>query len=32
MVEDEVKFWIQAAKKEYFFTDDRVIKYQNENA
>ena len=32
MVEDEVKFWIQTAKKEYFFTDDRVIKYQNENA
>jgi glycosyltransferase involved in cell wall biosynthesis len=32
MVEDEVKFWIQTAKKEYFFTDDRVIKYQPENA
>ena len=32
MVEDEVKFWIQTAKKEYFFTDDRVIKYQSENA
>ena len=32
MIEDEVKFWIQTAKKEYFFTDDRVIKYQNENA
>jgi len=31
MVEDEVKFWIQTAKKEYFFTDDRVIKYQSEN-
>lgn len=30
MVEDEVKFWIQAAKREYFFTDDRVIKYQIE--
>lgn len=28
---DEVKFWIQTAKKEYFFTDDRVIKYQPEN-
>lgn len=31
MVEDEVRFWIQTAKKEYFFTDDRVIKYQSEN-
>jgi len=31
MLEDEVKFWIQTAKKEYFFTDDRVIKYQSEN-
>lgn len=28
MLEDEVKFWIQTAKKEYFFTDDRVIKYE----
>lgn len=32
MIEDEVKFWIQAAKREYFFTDDRVIKYQIEKA
>jgi glycosyltransferase involved in cell wall biosynthesis len=32
MVEDEVKFWIQAAKREYFFTDDRSIKYQSTNA
>jgi glycosyltransferase involved in cell wall biosynthesis len=32
MVEDEVKFWIQTAKREYFFTDDRSIKYQPENA
>jgi glycosyltransferase involved in cell wall biosynthesis len=31
MIEDEVKFWIQTAKREYFFTDDRVIKYQLEN-
>jgi len=31
MTEDEVKFWIQTAKKEYFFTDDRVIKYEPEN-
>ncbi len=32
MIEDEVKFWIQTAKREYFFTDDRVIKYQLDNA
>jgi hypothetical protein len=25
--ENEVKFWINTAKKEYFFTDDRNIKY-----
>jgi hypothetical protein len=31
MIEDEVKFWIQTAKKEYFFTDDRAINYQTEN-
>ena len=31
MTEDEVKFWIQTAKKEYFFIDDRIIKYQPEN-
>lgn len=28
MLEDEVKFWIQTAKKEYFFADDRIIKYE----
>jgi hypothetical protein len=31
MLEDEVKFWVQTAKKEYFFTDDRVIKYEPQN-
>jgi glycosyltransferase involved in cell wall biosynthesis len=31
MLEDEVRFWIQTAKKEFFFVDDRVIKYQSEN-
>jgi glycosyltransferase involved in cell wall biosynthesis len=31
MVEDEVKFWIQTAKKEYFFVDDRSINYKSEN-
>jgi hypothetical protein len=25
--EEEVKFWVSTAKKEYFFTDDRNIKY-----
>ena len=25
--EQEVKFWVSAAKKEYFFVDDRDIKY-----
>jgi glycosyltransferase involved in cell wall biosynthesis len=28
ITEDEIKFWVQTAKKEYFFTDDRVIKYE----
>jgi glycosyltransferase involved in cell wall biosynthesis len=32
MIEDEVRFWIQTAKKEYFFPDDRVIKYESSNA
>jgi glycosyltransferase involved in cell wall biosynthesis len=31
MLEDEVKFWVQTAKKEFFFVDDRVIKYQPQN-
>lgn len=31
MIEDEVKFWLQTAKKEYFFTDERVIKYEPSN-
>jgi hypothetical protein len=30
MIDEEVKFWIQTAKKEFFFVDDRVIKYQSE--
>jgi len=29
MIDDEVKFWIQTAKKEFFFVDDRAIKYQS---
>ncbi len=28
ITEDEVKFWLQTAKKEYFFTTDRKIKYE----
>ena len=31
MIDEEVKFWIQTAKKEYFFPDDRIIKFQSEN-
>jgi hypothetical protein len=31
MIEDEVAFWVQTAKKEYFFVDDRNIKYQSQN-
>lgn len=30
ITEDEVKFWLQTAKKEYFFTTDREIKYETE--
>ena len=28
IVPDEAKFWIDTAKKEYFFTSDRGIKYE----
>jgi hypothetical protein len=28
MSDDEVKFWIESAKKEYFFKEDRDIKFQ----
>jgi hypothetical protein len=31
MVDDEVKFWVQTAKKEYFFKEDRTINYQLQN-
>lgn len=27
--EDEVKFWVSTAKKEYFFVDDRNIKFES---
>lgn len=28
LTDDEVKFWIETSKKEYFFTQDRDIKYE----
>lgn len=31
MIDEEVRFWVQSAKREYFFPDDRVIKFQSEN-
>ena len=30
ITEDEVKFWLESAKKEHFFTNDRGIKYESE--
>ena len=32
MTEDEVRFWIKTAKQEYFFVEDRAIKYEPTNA
>ena len=32
MSENEVKFWISTAKKEYFFVEDRNIKYEAPSA
>lgn len=29
--DDEVKFWLNTAKKEYFFVEDRAIKYTPQN-
>jgi len=31
MTDEEVKFWISSAKKEYFFTEDRNIKFEVTN-
>lgn len=31
LTSDEVKFWIDSAKKEYFFNNDRAIKYETKN-
>ena len=28
VTDDEVKFWLESAKKEHFFTNDRGIKYE----
>jgi hypothetical protein len=28
LTQDEVSFWIESAKKEYFFKEDRQIKYE----
>lgn len=32
VTEDEVKFWLDTAKKEHFFTNDRNIKYEPQEA
>jgi hypothetical protein len=29
MTQDEAKFWIDSAKKEYFFANDRKIKFES---
>lgn len=31
MLDEEVKFWVQTAKKEHFFIEDRSIKYESSN-
>jgi glycosyltransferase involved in cell wall biosynthesis len=31
VTDDEVKFWLNTAKKEYFFVEDRAIKYTPQN-
>lgn len=31
VTDDEVRFWLDSAKKEHFFIDDRNIKYEPEN-
>lgn len=32
LTDDEVRFWIDAAKKEYFFIHDRAIKFEPQNS
>jgi hypothetical protein len=29
---DEVKFWVESAKKEFFFINDRAIKYESQES
>ena len=29
MTENEIKFWIEAAKKEFYFKTDRNLKFEN---
>lgn len=31
MLDEEVKFWVQSAKKEYFFKEDRTINFEQSN-
>ena len=31
VTEEEVKFWLESAKKEHFFIEDRNIKFEPEN-
>ena len=31
VTDDEVRFWLESAKKEHFFVDDRNIKYEPTN-
>ena len=31
LTQDEISFWIESAKKEYYFKDDRTIKYEPTN-
>jgi hypothetical protein len=31
LTEDEIRFWIESAKKESFFINDRAIKYESQN-
>ena len=32
MMDEEVKFWLDTAKKEYFFGEDRTIKYESQQS
>jgi hypothetical protein len=28
LTDEEIRFWVESAKKEYFFINDRAIKYE----